>query len=468
MERTAAKLGRIWRALKQPEMPEERRAAAGMWSELPEHLRTEDQVLGRHSAGCAATYGVMEACNFNCTACYLSDDANHTPPLPLDEVKAQLDAIREHLGPWGNTQITAGEVTMLPCDDLVEIFRYCQKIELSPMLMTNGQILLEDPNYLERLVLEGGLDKVGIHIDTTQKGRRGLKNRDTEKDIHWMRDAFANLLRQTRRRTGRPLSASHTFTVTESNFDGVPDVMRWLTRNGDAFRMVSFQPTADVGRTRSTQQTGRRGALWAKINEGLGTTINPQPFKFGHPDCNSVSLSFVAWFRNEEGEDEHHVMDVVRPDNPEDEAFFNRLLNDGFAGFSPDGEPGSVVLARIFGRIAKNPRFLFDIPNFSLKRVSGERAWLPRLAKAIAAGRPWSVKPLVVVVHDFMSADELDTPKGQERLQSCSFRVPVDGRMVSMCELNGTDLRTRLNLEDQDRVVSRLPIIGPRATPRAS
>jgi hypothetical protein len=44
-----------------------------------------------------------------------------------------------------------------------------------------------------------------------------------------------------------------------------------------------------------------------------------------------------------------------------------------------------------------------------------------------------------------MSPDELATPLGRERLEACVFRLPVEGRMVSMCELNATDLRLRLN-----------------------
>ena len=99
---------------------------------VPEEVRSNDQVLGRHSAGCAATYGIMEACDFKCTACYLADTANSTPPLPFEEVKQQLDAISRHLGPGGNTQITAGEVTLLPCDDLIRIIDYCRTLKLSP------------------------------------------------------------------------------------------------------------------------------------------------------------------------------------------------------------------------------------------------------------------------------------------------------------------------------------------------
>ena len=73
-----------------PELKDERQAARNVWEGLPEELRVSDQVLGRHSAGCAATYGVMEACDFYCTACYLSDEANHTPPLPFEEIKEQV------------------------------------------------------------------------------------------------------------------------------------------------------------------------------------------------------------------------------------------------------------------------------------------------------------------------------------------------------------------------------------------
>ena len=68
------------RALFRPIVTEEREAAAAMWRRLPGEVRTADQVLGRYSAGCAATWGVMERCDFACTACYLAKGANATPP----------------------------------------------------------------------------------------------------------------------------------------------------------------------------------------------------------------------------------------------------------------------------------------------------------------------------------------------------------------------------------------------------
>ena len=95
--------------------PERAQARATIWNELPAIAKDQKhQWLGVISTGCAATHNVLERCDFYCTACYLSDEANHTPPLPFDEVKKQLDEIRARLGPSANTQITAGEVTLLP------------------------------------------------------------------------------------------------------------------------------------------------------------------------------------------------------------------------------------------------------------------------------------------------------------------------------------------------------------------
>ncbi len=48
-----------------------------------------------------------------------------------------------------------------------------------------------------------------------------------------------------------------------------------------------------------------------------------------------------------------------------------------------------------------------------------------------------------------------ETEEGRARLDACTFRLPVNGRMVSMCEMNGTDLRRQSNLEVQARLGAR-------------
>ena len=44
---------------------------------------------------------------------------------------------------------------------------------LVPMLMTHGQTLIEHPEFLEKLMVEGGLRQVAVHVDMTQAGRHG-------------------------------------------------------------------------------------------------------------------------------------------------------------------------------------------------------------------------------------------------------------------------------------------------------
>jgi len=418
----------MWlRALLRPVLADERSAATARWRALPRDVRTPDQVLGRHSAGCAATWGVMERCDFACTACYLSHGANAMPPLPFSQVKEQLDTIREHLGPFGATQITAGEVTLLAADELVRILCYCREIELTPMVMTHGQRFVREPEYLERLVNDGGLDRVAIHVDTTQRGRDG-GDPTSETELHAVRAKMAEVVRDTRRRTGRTLHAAHTVTVTRDNLRDLASVVRWTVHNADAFRLLSLQPVAQVGRTRTDSNTGRRGAVWEAVCEGVGRRIHPQPWLFGHPDCNQVALFFVV--RTGKRRD---IVEVTRDSSRIDRWFLRRLLH-GFAGFSGGSDTLRASVARVAGRLLRNPRLLLEIPLYCLWRALGE--W--RLALRMLVKLPWvRIRPFAIVVHHFMDTGELETETGRARVEACSFRVPVNGEMVSMCEFNG-------------------------------
>ena len=55
--------------------------------------------------------------------------------------------------------------------------------------------------------------------------------------------------------------------------------------------------------------------------------------------------------------------------------------------------------------------------------------------------RETQLQPLVLVSHHFMSRDEIESDAGRERLAHCVFRVPMNGRLVSMCEVNAMGLR---------------------------
>lgn len=406
---------------------------------LPESIRSPEQIIGRTSPGCAATWGIFERCNYSCTACYLSDDANRARPLPFEAVRAQLDAIRADLGPGGNTQITSGEVALLPVEDLVRILRYCREIDLAPMVMTNGQVFLDDAKYLERLVVEGGLDKIAVHVDSTQRGRPGWRAGISERELLPAREASARLIREVRQRTGRPLHAAHTVTVTEQNLHEIPEVVRWTVENADAFRMLSLQPVARIGRTTTNGAKPMREEVWQNVCDGLGSNANRSGWRFGHPECNDVAVLLLVAAGSQ-----RRVIESVRADSAFDRWFLRSALNGSMGGFRPDDGPSPVVLANLMGRLVRDPRMLVQGPIYAAYRVWTERGSLAALAGALVRGRRVSVRPFVVVVHHFMQTDELETPKGRERLAACAFRVPIDGRMVSMCEVNASGMRKEL------------------------
>ena len=63
------------------------------------------------------------------------------------------------------------------------------------MLMTHGQTLIEQPGFLERLVVEGGLRQISVHVEMTQAGRHGypIGRIKSEADLHPVRQAFTGL-----------------------------------------------------------------------------------------------------------------------------------------------------------------------------------------------------------------------------------------------------------------------------------
>ena len=274
---------------------ERRELCRRRWDTLPEELRTPQQAAGRVHVACGATHGVLERCNFACTSCYLTSIANRVPKLPFAEVREQLDTLRRNLGPMGKVQITAGEVTLLEPEELGRIVAYARKIGLDTMVMTNGQRFTDEPDYLLTLVREHGLRNVAIHVDGTQRGRTGFQVGDGETAQRPVRDHFARLIRETRRRSGRRLDAAHTVTVTRDNVDEIPEILDWTLRNHDAFRMVSFQPVAEVGRTRDRRDSAvTLDAVWSKVCETLGQPLNRDALQFGHPACNIVCPLFVV------------------------------------------------------------------------------------------------------------------------------------------------------------------------------
>ena len=440
---------RVLAVLAEPVRAESRALLAKNWASLPEHLRTKEQMLGVQGNGCGATIGAMPRCDFACRGCYLGEAANRIPAEPVDAIMAQMDALRASLGPDGNLQLTDGEVTLRPPEEVIALLQHAHSLELVPMLMTHGDSFRRRPGLLERFLTEGELVEVSIHVDTTQRGRVGAdyRNATTESQLNPLRDEFVTMLSAAQVATGRTLRAATTMTVTRDNLEGVADVMRWLVGGQRVFRMISFQPIAQVGRTEDGFGGGVTGdALWSRIaltlsggNQLEADALLRSQVWFGHSSCNRILHGLVAC-RDGEASRFH----ALRPSSDSPHAatvdeFFRR-----FGGVSFKTDTARTALARAIGIAVRAPRFV-------LGRLPGYLwHWLQRLSPAaplqalrdLISGR-LTVQPLVIVSHHFMSADEMATDEGKARLAQCVFHVPVNGELVSMCEVNALGIRDR-------------------------
>ena len=182
---------RVVELFRDPATAEKRGLLADRWSGLDPALRLPGQGLGQKTTGCGATIGTQPRCDFACTGCYLGREANHIPALPTAAILRQLDELRRWLGPKSNVQITDGEVTLRPVEELVEILRYARSIGVVPMVMTHGDSFRRRPGLLERLMTEGGLTEVSIHVDITQRGREGYPVAKSEQELMPLREELA-------------------------------------------------------------------------------------------------------------------------------------------------------------------------------------------------------------------------------------------------------------------------------------
>lgn len=457
-----ASFKRVVELFRDPATAEKRAILEERWAGLDPALRLPGQGLGQKATGCGATIGIQPRCDFACTGCYLGREANDVPAMSTEAVLRQLDELRRWLGPKSNVQVTDGEVTLRPVEELTEILRYARSIGIVPMVMTHGDNLRRRPGLLERLMTEGGLTEVSIHIDITQRGRDGYKAPKSELELMPLRDEFAAMIREARRRTGRPLRAAMTLTVTQDNLPQIADVVRWLVRNRDAFGLVSFQPLAQVGRTRKSQRGVTATDLWREVGRATSDFGLPLhgagPMHFGHTEC----TRFVPLLALERPGEEPRLFQGIR-DEPEDVAVMSEFFAHGLGGMAFRDDLPLEKAARFLGMVR-------TAPGWMLGRV---RRWIDARARA-EAGMPLSrlvldglrgrlrIDGLTLTSHHFMSPQELRTPVGQERLAACVFRLPYKGEMVPMCQMNADGVREQFYAEimtaGAEPVKSLLPV----------
>lgn len=435
---------RRWQAFWRPIDKEKRRLLRARWNSLPQELRTPNQLGGRHLTHCGFTTGASY-CSFRCTHCYLPKEANQIPIPSFAQMKEQIDANRRFQGPGAGLQITGGDVADAywrseRAGELVAIVRYTVDAGLVPMLMTHGQTLLEHPEFLEQLMIEGGLRQMAVHIDMTQAGRSGypIRRLTSEADLHPVREAFTDLALQVRARTGLPFELSHNCTVTERNIDSIAEVVRWFLedpRRSKVWRILSFQPEANTGRTTYSRHPITPAMAWREICRGIGTPIDGSAFIGGHPDCNQGASLLIADGTN-------HVLPLLPTDQKTRDLLAKVLEKIGALSTVTTDGGGSLLAYRVAGAFAKNPRLAARVLyRVGVLVISRAIPW--EFLRALARGRAHTIN---IGTHNFMDASQVanapNDPVIQARLSACVFKGAVKNRAngeweaVPMCAMN--------------------------------
>ncbi|MDQ4034202.1 MAG: radical SAM protein [Actinomycetota bacterium] len=436
------------------------------WAELPEHVKTPGQFLGRHAVGCEGTHGVFPRCNLACTPCYHSRDANrirvdgsHT----IAEVGKQMALLRRLRGPRAHAQLIGGEVTLLPPDDHAETLLTMRRYGREPMSMSHGDF---DYDYLERLALDGQgrrrLARLSFagHFDMFMFGRRGIPRPPSERELNPYRQRFVEMFKNLRARHGVRFFLAHNMTVTPANLGQVAELVRDCHPMG--FGMFSFQPAAFVGDDRrwheDYEQVGM-DQVWQEIEKGVGTTLDYTVIQHGDLRCNRAAYGFFVgrcWHPFLSGDDPRDL--ATR------EAFFRYLGETNFTGVeAPD------LIGKLVRTIVRHPVLVVIALQWiarTLRRAGGVRALLRH-----------GVRPVSFVVHQFMDAADV-TPawelmqRGekasdprilatQERLASCHYAMahPETGELVPACVQHSV-------LDPIENIELRrlLPIVDVRAT----
>ncbi len=463
-----------------------REALRVRWAELPLHVRTPEQVLGRIGVGCEGTHGVFPRCNLTCSPCYHSADANqvrvdgdHT----LAEVRRQLDLLAERRGPRAHAQLIGGEVSLLDPEDHAAALLAMRAAGREPMSMSHGDF---DLAHLEALV-RGPDGRVRLprvsfagHFDSLMRGRRGLVRPRSEAELHPFRREFVERFAELRRRTGVRAYLAHNMTVTRGNLAEVAEVVREVRTMG--FALMSFQPAARIGDERRWPRDGAAGAragaragagaagvgmdeLWAEIESGMGQRLAWQPLQVGDPRCNRTAFGLLVGDR---------WIPAVDPDSAGDLAARDLCLGR-YGGYGLDASQRGLLVVRVAATLTRHPGHALVVLAW-VGRAVRRSGGLGHALACLARGR---VRPLTLVVHAFMDAADVrpawelmgrgvvaEDPRvraTQERLAACSYHMahPETGELVPACAQHAVlDPAENARL----RTLLPLPTLRPGAT----
>lgn len=353
------------------------------------------QFMGRRwPIGCVALE-ITQRCNLDCTACYLSENAEAVKDIPLEELYRRIDMISSHYGPGTGVQVTGGDPTLRQQDELIEIVRRIAEKGMRPALFTNG--IRAKRELLEKLA-DVGLVDVAFHVDLTQQ-RRGY---DSEAALNAIRQEYIERARSL------PIAVIFNTTVTDESIDQVPDIAEFFVKNSDVVRLASFQLQADTGRG----TLGKRGdgismkSLQRQIESGARTSISFDTAHIGHSRCNRYAMTFVA---------NGHAYDAL-----DDVKLFQSVLA-GTAHRHLDRKNKAKAVRSFLAGLLARPNLWRGVFMWIARKI-----WRAKFDLIASRGR---VNKLSFFIHNFMDACSLE----KQRIDACGFMVATQSGPISMC-----------------------------------
>lgn len=466
----------LWKKLERasrPVHPVTERVLAERWAALPPGVRTEKQILGRHAVGCEGTHGVFPKCDLTCSPCYHSKDANkvridgaHT----VTQVEAQMRLLQRSRGPRAHAQLIGGEVSLLDPEDHAAALEVMRSYGREPMSMSHGDF---DSAYLRALALDDtGAPRFrrlsfAAHFDSLMRGRSGIPRPRTEAELNPFRARFVEMFRELRRDHGVRSYLAHNMTVTPANLDQVEDVVAEVSAMG--FRMLSFQPAAQVGDERrwtgGDYRTVGIDDVWDRLEAGLGQRVAWQALQFGDPRCNRTAFGIRV---------DDQWVPMFHPESEADLVARDRALAH-FGGVSFGGTPPLLLAVKVGRLLVRYPN---DMPVAVawVRRLVGRSGGIRHVASSWRRG---AVAPMTYVVHQFMDAADvapawrlMQTGRAstdpsvratQERLSACTYAMahPETGELVPACVQHSV-----LDPGENEQLRRRLPLTVVASRPR--
>ena len=393
--------------------------------------RPGQQMGERWPIACVALE-ITQRCNLDCTLCYLSEHSEATSDIPLAEVFRRIDAIRRYYGSGIDVQVTGGDPTLRPRDDLLAIVQRLADQGQHPTLMTNGirarLSLLQDLKH-------AGLVDVVFHVDTTQERRQS-------DGAFYPSEASLQGVRERYIRRGREAGLNVMFntTVHAGNVHEVSTLAKFFASRADQVRTASFQLHADTGRGvqrgRSADITMAR--VWSLIEAGFGAELNHDASIAGHPACTRYGLGLLL---------NGHVVDLL------DQPSLVQALQRQTATVRFDRTRPWRTLLRLLPSAVWPPSHLPRLAGFALRKA-WRAAWTMDRSPPIAPRT--RIGTISFVIHDFMHACALEA----DRIDACVFKVQTGDGPLSMCVHNAD--RDRYILGASPKLTSELRSTGDR------